>query len=102
MSVLDAIESPLAMSASEKHAHQITTTPWASNPSSPSVIVIDETLGIDVTTTVYPTNSPSANGDVISLSLLQALTVGHRYRVEVQFTTGSNIWEVRFYVECIF
>lgn len=102
MSILDVVEGTLYQSADEALAHQITTTNWESSPTSPSVVAIDETTGKDVTTVVYPTNSPSPSSDVISLSLLKNLVEGHRYRIEVKFTVGSNIWECRFFVECVF
>jgi len=81
----------------EEVAYTITTTNWASSPTSPSVVV-KESDGTDVTTTVMPTNSPSVIGDVITLSPLKSLTAGTEYRVEVQFTTGSNKWECFFRV----
>ena len=102
MSTLVVVESPKEQSATESLGYQITTTNWASSPTSPAAIAVDETTGEDVTTTVFPTNSPSTNGDVISLSLLKALVVGHKYRIEVKFTVSSNIWEFRFLVDCVF
>lgn len=103
MSILDVVEGILYQSASEKLAYQITTTNWESSPTSPAVVAIDEFTNKTVTTTVFPDGQPSApSGDVISTTLLQALIEGHRYRIEVQFTVGSNIWECRFFVECVF
>lgn len=102
MSILDIAEGIEYQSADEQLGYQITTTNWVSNPTSPSATAYDETTNEDVTTTVFPTNSPSANGDVISLSLLKSLKAGHRYRIEVKFTVSSNIYETRFWVECLF
>ena len=81
----------------EEIVYTLTTTNWASNPTSPSVQV-KESDGTDVTSTVMPTNSPSVSGDVITLSPLKNLTEGKEYRVDVQFTTGSNVWEAYFRV----
>ncbi|KKN56929.1 hypothetical protein LCGC14_0567210 [marine sediment metagenome] len=98
--VLEVAEGLQYMSADERLAHQITTTHWVSSPTSPAVVAYDENDGSDVTSTVYPTNSPFVNGDVISLSLLRDLSVGHAYRIEVKFTVGSNIYECYFRVKC--
>jgi len=102
MSILNVVEGVQYQSADESLAYQITTTNWVSSPTSTSVVAVDETTGVDVTTTVFPTNSPTESGDVISLSLLKALTRDHRYRIEVKFTVSSNIYECRFFVECVF
>ncbi len=84
----------------ERLAHQITTTNWVSSPTSPTAVVYDENDGSIVTSTVYPSNSPSASNDVITLSLLRDLTKNHVYRIEVKFSVGSNIYECYFRVEC--
>lgn len=87
----------------EKIAYTITTTPWGSTPASLQVKVFSiATSGArtDVTSTVMPTGSASASGDIITLPLLQALTADVLYRVEVKFTdSGNNIWEPYFYVK---
>ena len=86
----------------EKIAYKITTTPWASSPTSIVPKVYDVTVDgtrTDVTTTVMPSGSASATGDVITLPLLQALTYGKTYRVEVQFTVSGNVFEPYFLVK---
>ena len=100
MTKLAVAEGTLEQSADEELAYQITTTNWVSNPTSPTVVAYDETLGETVTTTVFPTNSPTASGDVITLSLLKSLTKGHTYRIEVKFTVSSNVYECFFRVQC--
>ena len=89
--------------ADEELAYQITTTNWGSSPSSTAVKAYDENnADDDVTSTVFPTNSPSESGDVITLSPLKSMTIGHSYRIEVKFTDGdSNIWELFFIVKCV-
>jgi len=86
--------------ADERLVYTITTTNWESAPTSPTVVAYDENGHTDVTTTVFPSNSASASGDVITLDLLRALTAGHTYRIEVKFTVSSNIWECFFRVKC--
>ena len=81
--------------ATEKKAFSVTTTPVGSTPTSIAVVVYDESVDADVTTTVYPTNSPTASGDVITLSLFRGdkATAGHKYRIEITFTdSGGNTW----------
>ena len=95
-------EGTLYQGADESLAYNITTTPWGSSPTSQSAKAYDQSVNLDVTDTVFPTNSPQVSGDVITLSLLTALTVDHSYRIEVKFTDGdSNIWELYFIVNCV-
>jgi hypothetical protein len=87
-------ESPVSQGVDEQIAYAITTTPWGSSPTSIVVVVKDWTDNRkDVTNTVTPTNSPSVDGDVITLSPLKSLTAGHTYQVEVQFTAGGSVFK---------
>jgi hypothetical protein len=70
-----------------------------STPSSVSVAVKDWTNGTGVTSTVMPTNSPTVNSNVITLSPLKLLDIGTLYRVEVKYTISGNILESYFYVQ---
>lgn len=98
MSTHEVAEGLIKQGTDESLAYSITTTNWASDPTSPSVAVFDENLMTDVTSIVMPLNSPSVTNDVISLSLLKNLTEGAFYRVEVRFTVDSNIYEAFFRV----
>ena len=91
----EIVESPMIQGVDEQIAYTLTTTQWGSSPGTISVKVYDVTddARTDVTTTVMPTNSPSAVGDVIALSVLKLLTVAHTYRVEVKFTCSGNVFE---------
>lgn len=84
----------------ERIAYTITTTNWGSSPLTDiSVVAKDTSDDSDVTSTVFPVNSPSENGsDVISISLMRAITAGTTYRVEVKFTSGGSIFEAHFFV----
>ena len=87
-------ESPLHQGEDEQIVYTLTTTPWGTTPTSVAVVVKDLTnANLAVTSTVMPTNSPTVNGDVITLSPLKLLTAGHTYRVEVKFTAGGNVYE---------
>ena len=101
MAIREVKEGTQYQGADEELSYQITTTNWGSSPSSSSAKAYDENNNdSDVTSTVFPTNSPSESGDVITLSPLKSLTVDHSYRIEVKFTDGdSNIWETFFIVK---
>lgn len=84
----------------EEAIYTVTTTKWGSSPSSPTVVVYDESDWSDVTSSVGAPTA-SASGDIITLTALTSLTKGHTYRIEVKFTTGSNIFETHFRVEAV-
>lgn len=92
-------ESPLSQGEDESITYTLTTTPWGSSPTVDSVTVFDVTDAqetadwVDVTSTVMPVNSPTVDGDVITLSPLENLTDGHVYRIEIQFTCGTSTFE---------
>lgn len=78
--------------SAEKISWILQTKPAGGTPTSPSVKVFDlvgETR-IDVTGTVIPAGTPSIAGDSIVLPLIQSLTPGHTYRVEVSFVSFGN------------
>lgn len=86
----------------ERIAYQIVTTNWGGSPTSVSAVAkawnpLTRQFS-DVTSTVFPANSPTVSGDTITLSLLRALTEGVVYRVEVQFTSNGNLFECFFTV----
>lgn len=58
-----------------------------------SVYQVDGLTFTDVESTVMPANSPTVDGNIITLSLLRNLTRGKTYRVEVRFTITGNIFE---------
>lgn len=100
MSILEVNEGVQYQSADEELAFKITTTNWQGTPTSPTFNVFDESVDLDVGTTVCP-GTASSSGNDITLPLLKDLTVDHSYRVEVEFTVGSNIWECYFIVRCV-
>lgn len=100
LGALEVAEGLQEQSADEEIVYTITTTNWASGPSNPSAKAYLEPSDEDKTSTVFPVNSPTADGDVITLSPLKALTKGSLYRVEVKFTAAGNVWECYFRVRC--
>lgn len=83
----------------ESIAYTVDVSAIGSSPSSVSVVVKDVTNGTVVTATVMPTNVPSVDGDVITLSPLKSLTAGVLYRVEVKYTLSGNVLENYFIVQ---
>jgi hypothetical protein len=102
MDKLEVTEGIQSQSSDEEITRTLTTTPWGSDPTSVSVKAYLERTGADVTTTVFPTNTPSVEGDVITFSPMKSLVKYETYRVEVKFTAESNIWETYFKVYCEF
>lgn len=100
MSLLGIAEGTLIQGSDESIIYTITVTNWGTTPDTITAIAVDETTDTVVTSTVFPSNSPSATGDVITLSPLTALTKNHRYRIEVKFTANSNVFECYFKVSC--
>lgn len=100
MSKLEVEQGLLQQSADEILVYTITTTNTVSDPTSPACVAIDETTGETVTSTVFPSNTATASGDVITTDYLKLLTKGHIYRIEVKFVVGSATYECYFRVEC--
>ena len=87
-------ESPLAQGADETIVYTLTTTPWASTPTSPSAKIysfIDDAY-TDVTSTNM-SGSASTNGDVLTLPAVGSLVADTRYRMEIQFTVSGSTFE---------
>lgn len=81
----------------EECIYSVNVANWGSSPSSPTVVVKDED-GADVTGDVT-SGSASAAGNVITLPTIKSLTLATMYRVEVQFTLGSQVLEAFFFIE---
>ena len=86
-------ESKLLQGADEKIAYQLTTTPWGSTPTSIVVKCYDVTTAREDVTSTNLSGTASATGDVITCPVLQSLTAGNSYRLEIQFVSGGNTWE---------
>lgn len=84
-------ETPVKQGMDEEIAYSLTTTPWGSSPSSVAVALYDSQNN-DVSSTCL-SGSASVDGDVITLPFVKLLAPGERYRVEVKFTSGGNVFE---------
>jgi len=98
--ILEVSEGLQYQTSDEEITRSVTTTPWASTPTSPTVKVYVEPSLTDVTSTVMP-GSLSVSGDVITLPPLKSLTKGQIYRVEVKFTARGNVFECYHRVKCL-
>ena len=101
------IEGVSEQGKEEKITYTLTTTPWGSSPGTVVVTAwlvteADPETFTDKTSELFPTNSPSALGDVITLSPCfgSAMTIDSLYRIEVKFTCSGNIFEPYKHIRC--
>ena len=91
--------SPVTQGVDEKIAWSITVlTGHTPTSITPTVKDLSDSSAV-VTNDVMPTGSASAVANVITLPLLQGLTANHRYRVEVKYNNGSEVFEPWFIVK---
>lgn len=84
-------ESPFYMGRNEKKQFSLDTTPWGGSPTSPVCALWDITTGeADVSGTSL-SGSASVSGATITTPLVQLLTVGSQYLLEIKWTKGSEI-----------
>lgn len=103
MTSREIAEGAVVQGMDESIVYSLTTTKWGSSPTSVSVKVYsinpESGAATDVTSTVMPSGSASVSGDIISLPALTALSIGVKYRVEVNFTCSGNVFEAYAYVQ---
>jgi hypothetical protein len=95
----EVLEGKLWQGVDEIIAYTLDVSAVGSTPSSVGVVVKDVTNAATVTATVMPVNSPTVDGNVITLSPLKLLTNGVLYRVEVKYVISGNTLESYFYVQ---
>jgi hypothetical protein len=91
-------ESPLFIGEDETIIFTLTTTPWGSSPTSPS-LVVKNVKGENITSDVT-TGSASVSNDIITLPSIHSLIKGNKYRMEVKFTISGNIFEAWAELRC--
>lgn len=98
-SIRELTNSPVTQGVDEKIAWPVTVL-TGHTPTSivPTVKDLSDDNAV-VTDDVMPSGSASAVANVITLPLLQGLTVGHRYRVEVKYNNGTEVFEPWFIVK---
>jgi len=94
-SIREAKESPVEVGIDERPFISVTTTPWGSSPTSLSVKAYKYSNGVytDVTSTVFPSGSPAAVGDVITFPALVPQAEGDVYRIDFKFTANTSVYE---------
>ena len=103
MATREVVERTKLQGVDERIAYTIDTTNWVgagNTPTSPLVVAKNADTLADLTTDVFPSNTPTVSVETITLDLLRDLTAGTRYRIETQFTFGGNLFECYFFVEC--
>ena len=97
----EVVEGTRYQGAAEVVTYTITTTNWISDPTSPTITVyqIDPDMTETDVTDEVTSGSASVSGDIITLPVIQTLTAGTRYRVEVKFVVSAQTFECYFYIE---
>ena len=98
-SSLDVKESPVSQSPDEQIIYALTTTNIGSSPTSPAVTATNITTGKTVTAQVL-SGSASVSSDVITLPTVQNLAANNLYRIDIQFTISSVIYERHLKIFC--
>jgi len=84
-------ESPIFQGEDESIAYALTTTPWGSSPSSPT-LTVKNAASVDITSTVAP-GTATVSGDIITCPAISGLKKSNRYRLEIKFTISGNVLE---------
>ena len=93
-SIREVFEGKQTQGEDEEIVYTIDVSKWGDSPSSPSMVVKEETDDYeDVTSVVAPSGSVSAAANVITLPTIKLLTAEKIYRVEVKFTMSGNVLE---------
>lgn len=82
----------LVQGVDEEIVYTVTTTPWGSSPTNVAVTVLDLSDDSNDVTATVTSGASSVSGDVITLPKLLSLTVDHRYKVQVEFTSGNSVF----------
>lgn len=97
-------ESPIPQGESERVSYTLDTTPWGGSPDNVTVAVYDYSERImdddtDVTDDVMPANDPSVDDNIITLSAIENLIPGVRYRVNISWTNSGNTLSTYCYID---
>lgn len=95
------IESPLFQGSDEQIAYKLTTTPWGSTPTSitAKIYLVETNVWTDYSTSCFGATTSTVSGDVITLPTVKSLTAGSKYRLEIKFSSGGNIFEPYVIIE---
>ena len=84
-------ESPFWMGRNEKKAFTLDTTPWGGSPATPVCTLWDITTGETDVSGTSLSGAASVAGAIITTPLVQLLTAGSHYLLEIKWTKGSDI-----------
>lgn len=101
-SILTVVDGLQEQKTTEKVAYilDVSGFPGTGTISSISAVVTSLSDDEDVTSVVMPAGSHTTSGDTITLKLLQLLTAGEMYRVDVTYTRSGNTFSPDFQVQC--
>jgi len=80
----------------ERIAYSFSTTKWGSNPTGVVVAAYDVSDKFANVSSTVLFGNPGVNVNVITTPTVHSLTVGHKYRFEIQFTCSDNTFETYF------
>lgn len=89
-------ESPINQGEDEKIAYRVDISTWPSPGSSPVTKIYDMD-GDDLSSTLLE-GSSTVDGDYIITPIVKDLEIGQRYRLEVLYTSNTNIFEAWGYI----
>jgi hypothetical protein len=98
-SIREILEGTQRQGTTEEVTYTLTYPASWGTPTSPTVKVysVNETTSAltDVTSTVMPSGSASADGQVVTLPELKSLTADVLYRVVVTVASGTNVFTAK-------
>lgn len=93
----------LRQAPSEKVEYTLLLTPWSLGiEGTPTILKVVDIIdpSVDLVSTIFPSGSVTEVNNEITLPLMQALVLGKKYKVHVNFTDGTSTFEAAFIVEC--
>lgn len=86
------LESPTSVRVGEIIPWSFEITPWGASGSTPIVSAIDLADNSDVTSTIFPVNSPAIVGTTYTLSPARGWTANTTIRITAQFVSSGKTY----------
>jgi hypothetical protein len=101
MSTREITQGRQELGINEKVLFVFNTAKWGGDPSSVTIACnkYADSAYEDVTDEVFPTNTPTVDGDAINFSQIQPQAIDDIYRITVAFTTGAQELEMFMWVD---
>lgn len=101
MSQLQFLESPVPVRVGEVLNWDFDITPWAASGTSPVVTAVRRDTGADITSTIFPVNSPTLVGTIYTLSPARGWVVNVDVVITAQFVSGGNTFRPQLIVQVV-